>query len=142
MGTICNMGAEIGATTSLFPYTDGMAQYLRATNREKIAEEANKYQKLLNPDEKCEYDKVIKAIRVILMVLIVVILGHRNRLEHPPAARKRSIHSRSGPSNRQARRECEEEQLATGSQGRSDWVLHKLIVRRYGQICLHRSAGL
>jgi len=37
-----------------------MAQYLRATNRQKIAEEANKYQKLLNPDEKCEYDKVIE----------------------------------------------------------------------------------
>merc|ERR1712137_440857 len=36
MGTICNMGAEIGATTSLFPYNDRMAAYLRATRREVI----------------------------------------------------------------------------------------------------------
>ena len=33
MGTICNMGAEIGATTSLFPYNHRMAAYLNATNR-------------------------------------------------------------------------------------------------------------
>ncbi|KAI1722574.1 aconitase family (aconitate hydratase) domain-containing protein [Ditylenchus destructor] len=60
MGTICNMGAEIGATTSIFPYTDSMAQYLKATLRGKIADEANKYKQLLNPDEGCEYDKVIE----------------------------------------------------------------------------------
>merc|ERR1712137_452556 len=36
MGTICNMGAEIGATTSLFPYNERMATYLRATNRGDI----------------------------------------------------------------------------------------------------------
>jgi len=34
MGTICNMGAEIGATTSVFPYNERMAEYLRATKRE------------------------------------------------------------------------------------------------------------
>lgn len=33
MGTICNMGAEIGATTSCFPYNGRMEDYLRATNR-------------------------------------------------------------------------------------------------------------
>lgn len=33
MGTICNMGAEIGATTSLFPFNGRMADYLRATGR-------------------------------------------------------------------------------------------------------------
>ena len=34
MGTICNMGAEIGATTSVFPYNYRMQDYLKATNRE------------------------------------------------------------------------------------------------------------
>jgi aconitate hydratase len=40
-GTICNMGAEIGATTSLFGYDDKMAEYLRATGRSEVAESAD-----------------------------------------------------------------------------------------------------
>ncbi|CAD5224911.1 unnamed protein product [Bursaphelenchus okinawaensis] len=60
MGTICNMGAEIGATTSVFPYTDSMGEYLKATGREGIASEANKYRSLLTPDEGCHYDQVIE----------------------------------------------------------------------------------
>lgn len=36
MGTICNMGAEIGATTSVFPYNHRMQDYLKATNRAGI----------------------------------------------------------------------------------------------------------
>jgi aconitate hydratase len=36
-GTICNMGAEIGATTSVFGYDEKMADYLRATGREEVA---------------------------------------------------------------------------------------------------------
>jgi aconitate hydratase len=39
--TICNMGAEIGATTSVFPYDDAMARYLKSTGREAIADRAN-----------------------------------------------------------------------------------------------------
>jgi aconitate hydratase len=40
-GTICNMGAEIGATTSTFGYDDSMERYLRATGRNEVAELAN-----------------------------------------------------------------------------------------------------
>ena len=40
-GTICNMGAEIGATTSTFGYDESMARYLRATDRADVAELAN-----------------------------------------------------------------------------------------------------
>lgn len=40
-GTICNMGAEIGATTSIFGYDEKMSSYLRATGREKIADQAD-----------------------------------------------------------------------------------------------------
>lgn len=60
MGTICNMGAEIGATTSLFPFNHRMADYLKATLRADIAEEAAKYSKsLLTPDQGSNYDEVI-----------------------------------------------------------------------------------
>ncbi len=41
-GTICNMGAEIGATTSIFEYGDAMERYLRATERADIADAAQK----------------------------------------------------------------------------------------------------
>ena len=40
-GTICNMGAEIGATTSIFAYDDHMANYLSATGRSEVADLAN-----------------------------------------------------------------------------------------------------
>lgn len=59
MATICNMGAEIGATTSLFPFNHRMSRYLRATGREAIAEEAERYPDLLTPDEGCAYDQLI-----------------------------------------------------------------------------------
>lgn len=56
MGTICNMGAEIGATTSVFPYNERMASYLEATNRKDIADLARGYQRNLLPDQGAEYD--------------------------------------------------------------------------------------
>ncbi|MFM7639061.1 MAG: aconitate hydratase [Bacteroidota bacterium] len=49
-GTICNMGAEIGATTSTFGYADSMERYLRATGREAIADAANGVREHLNAD--------------------------------------------------------------------------------------------
>ncbi|WP_299526989.1 aconitate hydratase [Winogradskyella sp.] len=49
-GTICNMGAEIGATTSTFGYDDSMERYLRATDRADVADEANKIKEYLTAD--------------------------------------------------------------------------------------------
>lgn len=49
-GTICNMGAEVGATTSIFPYDNRMESYLRATGREQVAELANDHTDCLRPD--------------------------------------------------------------------------------------------
>ncbi|RIV34236.1 aconitate hydratase [Flagellimonas lutimaris] len=49
-GTICNMGAEIGATTSTFGYDESMERYLRATDREDVADEANKVKEHLTAD--------------------------------------------------------------------------------------------
>jgi len=61
MGTICNMGAELGATTSVFPFNARMAEYLAATERTEIAAEAAKYKdSLLSPDAGCKYDQVVE----------------------------------------------------------------------------------
>ena len=60
MGTICNMGAEIGATTSVFPYTASMGRYLRATKRAEIADAADKFAENLKADEGAKYDEVIE----------------------------------------------------------------------------------
>ena len=49
-GTICNMGAEIGATTSTFGYDESMERYLRATNRTDIADMANAVKEHLTAD--------------------------------------------------------------------------------------------
>lgn len=49
-GTICNMGAEIGATTSTFGYDESMERYLRATGRADIADLANGIKQHLNAD--------------------------------------------------------------------------------------------
>ena len=49
-GTICNMGAEIGATTSTFGYDEKMAQYLRGTGRKEVADLADKVKEHLTGD--------------------------------------------------------------------------------------------
>ncbi len=49
-GTICNMGAEIGATTSTFGYDESMARYLRATGRADVADAANAVKEHLTAD--------------------------------------------------------------------------------------------
>ena len=54
--TICNMGAEIGATTSLFAYDDATARYLRATGREDAADAAEAVAHHLRADEEVEAD--------------------------------------------------------------------------------------
>jgi aconitate hydratase len=50
-GTICNMGAEVGATTSLFPFDEKMAAYLRKTDRADVAELADNLKDFLNADK-------------------------------------------------------------------------------------------
>ena len=52
-GTICNMGAEIGATTSIFGYDDSMSRYLRATDRADVADLADKVASYLTGDKEC-----------------------------------------------------------------------------------------
>src|SRR5688572_32231854 len=49
-GTICNMGAEIGATCSLFAYDEKMSAYLKATGRKEVADAADGVREHLRPD--------------------------------------------------------------------------------------------
>ncbi|KAJ6443304.1 aconitate hydratase, mitochondrial precursor [Purpureocillium lavendulum] len=72
MSTVCNMGAEVGATTSIFPYTDASARYLRSTRRAQAVDNVNTLQSFpgagtsedakfrFSADEGAEYDQVIK----------------------------------------------------------------------------------
>ena len=53
-GTICNMGAELGATTSVFAFDDRMDTYLRATRREALADLARANRDLVTPDAEVE----------------------------------------------------------------------------------------
>ena len=58
--TICNMGAEIGATCSVFGYDKHMSEYLKATGRGDIASAADKVTEHLRADGGAQYDKVIE----------------------------------------------------------------------------------
>ena len=58
--TICNMGAEIGATCSVFGYDANMSAYLSATGRADIAAAADKVAADLRPDDGAQYDQVVE----------------------------------------------------------------------------------
>src|SRR5215204_3415310 len=68
--TICNMGAEIGATCSVFPYDANMAAYLKATGREAIADAADAVADDLRPDDDALYDRLIEIDLDALQPLI------------------------------------------------------------------------
>ncbi|KAL4069486.1 aconitate hydratase [Scleroderma citrinum] len=63
LATVANMGAEVGATTSVFPYTTNMRAYLQATRRTPVAHDAGKAaaRGYLSADEGAEYDEVIEV---------------------------------------------------------------------------------
>ncbi|KAF8633913.1 hypothetical protein AX15_001099 [Amanita polypyramis BW_CC] len=63
LATIANMGAEVGATTSTFPYTDNMRAYLCATGRSAVAKAADRAAAngYLSADSGAEYDEVIEV---------------------------------------------------------------------------------
>lgn len=63
MATICNMGAEVGATTSVFPYNDQMNRYLHATRRGFVADAADRVNSetgYLQADKGAKYDQIIE----------------------------------------------------------------------------------
>ncbi|MFP5308544.1 MAG: aconitate hydratase [Actinomycetes bacterium] len=100
-GTICNMGAEIGATTSLFAYDEAMARYLKSTEREEIADLATQYASFLRPDDEVladperYYDQVI---RIDLDTLAPHLVGpHTPDLARPVSALKEEAPEKGYP---------------------------------------------
>lgn len=92
-GTITNMGAELGATTSVFPYDDTMSRYLKATKRADLAALADKFKSLLVADSEVAkdpakyYDEVIE---IDLTTLEPHVVGpHTPDLARPISALKK-----------------------------------------------------
>lgn len=85
--TITNMGAELGATTSIFPYDSEMEKYLKATRRGDLAELANKYSGLLKADPEVEKDPkkyFDQVIEIDLSKLEPQVVGpHSPDVAHP-----------------------------------------------------------
>lgn len=99
--TITNMGAEIGATTSLFPYDEHSARYLKATKREEIADLADHYAEFLQADPEVDADPerfFDRVIEVDLDTLEPHLVGpHTPDLARPISAMKAAVKKEGYP---------------------------------------------
>ena len=86
-GTICNMGAEIGATTSTFGYDESMERYLRATDRADVADEANKVKAYLTGDDEV-YANPEKYFDQVIEINLSELTPHINGPFSPDLATK------------------------------------------------------
>ena len=76
-GTICNMGAEVGATTSTFGYDESMERYLRSTDRSDIADAANEVKEYLNADPEV-YESPEKYFDQVIEINLSELMPHVN----------------------------------------------------------------
>ena len=76
-GTICNMGAEVGATTSTFGYDNSMERYLRSTGRDDVADEANKIKEDLTADPEV-YENPDKYFDQVIEINLNELVPHIN----------------------------------------------------------------
>ena len=76
-GTICNMGAEVGATTSTFGYDESMERYLRATGRNDVADAANKVKQHLTADKEV-YKNPVKYFDEVIEINLNELTPHIN----------------------------------------------------------------
>ena len=76
-GTICNMGAEVGATTSTFGYDESMERYLRSTNRNDVADAANKVKEYLTADKEV-YENPEKYFDQVIEINLSELMPHVN----------------------------------------------------------------
>ncbi len=101
--TITNMGAELGATTSIFPYDERMGRYLRATSREDLAALAESNTDLLTPDAEVManpadfYDQIVE---IDLSALEPHLVGpHSPDIAHPVSEMAADCKSEGYPTN-------------------------------------------
>ena len=123
--TICNMGAEIGATCSIFPYDQNMAMYLKATGREAIADEADRVAEHLRPDDGALYDELVEIDLDTLKPLI-------NGPHSPDRAHRvgAEVDRRRGG-----------ERLAARHLVGTDRLVHELLLRGHHARRVHRPPG-
>ena len=76
-GTICNMGAEVGATTSTFGYDESMERYLRSTDRNDVADAANKVKDYLTADKEV-YENPEKYFYQVIEINLSELMPHVN----------------------------------------------------------------
>jgi len=105
-GTITNMGAELGATTSVFPFDERMAAYLRITKREGIAKLAEAHQEFLTADPEVEkdpkkfYDEVVE---IDLSLLEPYVVGpHTPDLARPVSQLAKDVKEKGYPAELKA----------------------------------------
>ncbi|MEG8946561.1 aconitate hydratase [Rosettibacter firmus] len=101
--TICNMGAEVGATTSIFPFDDRMANYLRKTDRADVAELAEKLAHELKADDEV-YAEPEKYFDQIIEINLNELEPHINGpftpdLAHPISKMKEAVIQNNYPDN-------------------------------------------
>ena len=128
--TICNMGAEIGATCSLFAYDQNTARYLKATGREAIVDLADRYAEHLRNDRggRRRSGPVLRP-------------GRGDRPVRAGAASRRSAHAGSRPAHLRDRGRSRSEGLSHRDLGRARRVLHQLVVRGHRPGRAHRAPG-
>ena len=101
--TITNMGAEIGATCSIFPYDERMEVYLKSTGRKQIADLANKYKEHLTADSDVEHNPekyFDKVIEIDLAKLEPHIVGpHTPDLARPISQLADDVKNKNYPDN-------------------------------------------
>jgi aconitate hydratase len=99
--TVTNMGAEIGATTSLFPYDPASARYLKATRREELADLADRYAEYLRPDPEVDADPerfFDRVIEIDLDTLEPHVVGpHTPDLARPVSAMAEAVDKEGYP---------------------------------------------
>ncbi|MCP3982022.1 MAG: aconitate hydratase [bacterium] len=102
-GTITNMGAEIGATTSIFPFDDTMERYLRGTERAELAELAKRYAHLLRADDEVAQDPAKfydRVVEIDLSTLEPHLVGpHTPDLARPVSAMAQAVDDEDYPND-------------------------------------------
>ena len=128
--TICNMGAEIGATCSLFPYDARSAAYLKATGREAIADLADAHAEHLRVDDEVLDDPERFFDRV-----------DRDRPRRARTPPRRAAHARPRPSDRRARAGGARRGLPGRHPLRARRLVHQLVVRGHRARRARRASG-
>ena len=128
--TVCNMGAEIGATCSLFTYDQNTAKYLKATGREALADLADRYAEHLVDDPRSR--PIPSASSTASSRSTSPRSSRTSSVRTPPISTARCRRSRPRPSARATRRE---------SLGRARRFVHQLVVRRHRPRRAPRPSG-